>query len=81
MENSKVDKNLIFDKILVNTYSKCIKRIDLPVAHEILSTNLVAFFNSTYNYAIEIYPEEYKFSSNPSFNENERKILQQFYGV
>lgn len=81
MENAKVDKKLVFDKILVNTFNKCVGSLDFQEANKILSTDLISFYNSTYNYAVPIYAEEYNFKSAPTFNEKEKQILDLFYGV
>ncbi len=81
MEKAKVDKKLVFDKILVNTFSRCVSSINFQEANKILSTDLVTFYNSTYNYAVPVYSEEYDFNSAPIFSEKERQILELFYGV
>lgn len=81
MDTSSVLKSLTFDKILINTFRRCLKRIDFQVANDILNTDSVTFYNSSLNYAIEIFPEEYNFTSNPSFDEQEKTILEMFYGV
>ena len=81
MDTSSVLKSLTFDKILINTFRRCSKSIDFQVANDILNTDVVTFFNSSLNYAIEIFPEEYNFTSNPSFDEQEKNILEMFYGV
>lgn len=81
MENAQVDKKLVFDKILVNTFTRCVGSLNFQEANKILSTDHITFYNSTYNYAVPIYPEEYNFKSVPSFNEKERQILDSFYGV
>lgn len=81
MENSKVDKKLVFDKILVNTFRRCVNSINYQEANKILLTDYVTFYNSTYNYAVPIYTEEYNFKSDPHFDEKELEILDSFYGV
>jgi hypothetical protein len=81
MENSKFDKRLVFDKILVNTYPRCIERINLEEANKILMSNVLTYYNSTYDYAVKIIVEEYDFKTEPTFTENEMKILRNFYEV
>jgi len=81
MEETKVDKKLVFDKILVNTFARCVGSINFQEANSILSTDYITFYNSTYNYAVPVYSEEYNFQSSPSFNEIEKEILNLFYGV
>ena len=81
MENAKVDKKLIFDKILVNTFTRCVASVNFQEANKILATDQVTFYNSTFNYAIPILPEEYNFKSAPAFDDIERHILDLFYGV
>jgi len=81
MENTKFEKKLVFDKILVNTFTRCVGSLNFQEANKILSTDFITFYNSTYNYAVPIYPEEYDFKSLPSFHENDNQILNLFYGV
>lgn len=81
MDNAKFTKNLIFDKIIINTFRRCIDAIDYQKANQILTVNLVTYYNSTDAYACPVYPEEYNFNSAPIFDNSEKQILEKFYGV
>lgn len=81
IENAKFEKKLVFDRILLNTFTRCVGSLNFEEANKILSTDQITIYNSTYNYAVPIYPEEYNFKSLPSFDEKDNQILDLFYGV
>jgi hypothetical protein len=81
MQNAKVQKGIVFDKILVNTYTRCMSLMDYETSNIVLNVDNVLNYNSTNDNYISIDPEQYKFTSVPSFSEKENEILRLFYGV
>ena len=81
MEKPKIPKEIVFDKILINTYNRCMGLMDLQKANRILSIDSILLFNSSDVNYVAINPEEYKYTSIPSFSQKEKEILNNFYGV
>ena len=80
MEKSSFPKGIIFDKILVNTFNKCISKMDLKEANNILGIDNVIKNNKSNDHYININPEEYTFTAVPAFSESDKQILNNFYG-
>lgn len=81
MENTKIPKENLFDLILINTFKRCKRLIDYQKANNILSVERIMIYNSTDNYYSVIDPEDYKLSSIPVFSNQDKEILNKFYGV
>lgn len=81
MQNAAISKGIIFDKILINTFRRCSSLMELNKANEILSVdNITQYFSINDNY-ISINPDDYRFTSIPSFSDSDKQILALFYGV
>lgn len=81
MNKPKISRGILFDKILVNTFRRCISLMNEEAAEKILSVDYILTYNSTDDYYIAIDPEQYKFTSTPSFSDSDNAILKKFYGV
>lgn len=81
MEKAKIDKGLIFDKLIINSYRKCKGKMDSEKASLILHIENIVKYNSTDDHYISMDPLDYQFTSNPSFSAEDNLILRKFYGV
>lgn len=81
MNNSTISKAIVFDKILINTYNRCMNLMNLEKADYILSIDNITNYHPIDDNYISIDPRDYVFNSVPSFSESDRKILNIFYGV
>jgi len=81
MEKPTIPRGIVFDKILINAYTRCMRFMNYERANELLLIDNVLNYNSTLDHYISISPEEYKFNSIPSFSDKDKEILKLFYGV
>lgn len=81
MDKPSIPKGIIFDKILINTYRRCMSLMNYEVANTLLHLDNILNYNSTYDNYIAIDPQEYKYTSIPTFSDSDNEILSLFYGV
>ena len=81
MDKTTFPRGIIFDKVLVNTYQKCISIMNYEEANVILGVdNIIQYKSDTGDKYIQMDPDEYTSPALPTFSESDKKILNKFYG-
>jgi hypothetical protein len=79
IQNTKLDKSKVFDKILVSMVRNCVKSLDEKIVDEVLNTDNIVKLGSQHEKLLTFNPADVE--NTPEFDAEEIRLLNILYRV